>query len=141
MAYKFRPFGTILIGPNVIFHLKVTDFDLLLILIFQSPLAIIRSSHSGVLRNRCFENMQQIYRRTPLPKCDFNKVAFLKNTTGQLLLNNDFTMSVIFFQNAISPKKIPQLKLFSHCLWLIHQFWLSDFKMLASQSGTNLQAT
>ena len=27
------------------------------------------------LRKRCSENMQQIYRRTPKPKCDFNKVA------------------------------------------------------------------
>ena len=41
----------------------------------------------------CSENMQQIYRRTPMPKCDFNKVAkqvfrtpFLKNTSGQRLL-------------------------------------------------------
>ena len=29
-----------------------------------------------VLRKRCSENMQQIYRRTPMPNCDFNKVAF-----------------------------------------------------------------
>ena len=29
----------------------------------------------GVLRKRCSENMQQIYRRTHMPKCDFNKVA------------------------------------------------------------------
>ena len=29
----------------------------------------------GVLRESCFQNMQQIYRRTPIPKCDFNKVA------------------------------------------------------------------
>ena len=28
----------------------------------------------GVLRKSCSENMQQIYRRTPMPKCDFNKV-------------------------------------------------------------------
>ena len=59
---------------------------------------------------RYSENMQQIYRRTPMPKCDFNKVAlhfieitlrngccpvnflhifrraFLKNTSGWLLL-------------------------------------------------------
>ena len=27
----------------------------------------------GVLRKRCPENKQQIYRRTPMPKCDFNK--------------------------------------------------------------------
>ena len=29
----------------------------------------------GVLKKRCSEKMQQIYRRTPMPKCDFNKVA------------------------------------------------------------------
>ena len=64
----------------------------------------------GVLRKTCSENIQQIYRRTPMPKCDFNKVeitlieitlrhgcspvnlrhifriAFLKNSSGRLLL-------------------------------------------------------
>ena len=29
----------------------------------------------GVLKKRCSENMQQIYRRIPMPKCNFNKVA------------------------------------------------------------------
>ena len=29
----------------------------------------------GVLSKRCSENMQQINRITPMPKCDFNKVA------------------------------------------------------------------
>ena len=29
----------------------------------------------GVLRKRCSENMLQIYRRTPMLKYDFNKVA------------------------------------------------------------------
>ena len=29
----------------------------------------------GVPRKRCSENMQQIYRRTPMPKRNFNKVA------------------------------------------------------------------
>ena len=28
-----------------------------------------------VLRKRCSENMQQIYRTAPISKCDFNKVA------------------------------------------------------------------
>ena len=27
----------------------------------------------GVFIKRCSKNMQQIYRRTPMPKCDFNK--------------------------------------------------------------------
>ena len=26
---------------------------------------------------RCSENMQEIYRRTPMPKCDFNKFGML----------------------------------------------------------------
>ena len=33
------------------------------------------SSSRSVLRKRCSENMQQVYKRTPLPKSDFNKVA------------------------------------------------------------------
>ena len=37
----------------------------------------------GVLMKSCFENMQQIYRRTPMPKCDFNKVV-LKSPRGAL---------------------------------------------------------
>ena len=57
----------------------------------------------GVLTKSCSENMQQIYRRTTVPKCDFNKVTlrhvcspinllrvfrttFYKNTYGGLLL-------------------------------------------------------
>ena len=30
----------------------------------------------GGLRKRCSENMQQIYRRTPMLKCEFNKLHF-----------------------------------------------------------------
>ena len=35
----------------------------------------LKKPSKGVLKKRCSENMQQIYRGTPLPKCDFNKVA------------------------------------------------------------------
>ena len=34
-----------------------------------------KQSSRGVLRKRCSENMQEIYGRTPMPKCGFNKVA------------------------------------------------------------------
>ena len=34
---------------------------------------------SGVLSKSCAENMQQIYRRTPMSMCDFNKVAKQSN--------------------------------------------------------------
>ena len=31
----------------------------------------------AVLTKACSENMKQIYRRTPMPKCDFNKVTLI----------------------------------------------------------------
>ena len=34
-----------------------------------------KQSPRGVPRKRCSENMLQIYRTTPMPKWDFNKVA------------------------------------------------------------------
>ena len=75
-------------------------------------------------RKRCSENMQQIYRRTPMPKIDFNKVAsnfieialrhgcstvnllhifrtaFIKNTSGVILKlvklkRNNFNLIII----------------------------------------------
>ena len=37
-----------------------------------------------VLRKSCSEIMQQIYRRTQMPKCDFNKVALHFNMSAFL---------------------------------------------------------
>ena len=74
--------------------------------LFEIPLIISNQKQPsiGILTKRCAENMQQIYWRTPIPKCDFNKVAknwcspvnllhifrtpFRKNTYGGLLLNS-----------------------------------------------------
>ena len=74
-----------------------------------------REPSRGVLKKRCSEHMQQIYRRTAILKCDFNKIAakllkshfsmgvspinllrifrtpFPKNTSGRLLQNNTST--------------------------------------------------
>ena len=46
----------------------------------------------GVLSKRCSENMMQIYGRTPMPKCDFNKVAKQSNAT---LLKSHCGMGVL----------------------------------------------
>ena len=60
----------------------------------------------GVLRKRCSENMQQNYRRTPTPKCDFNKfvlqlywncraawvISWLSSTFDRKWVNNFCTM-------------------------------------------------
>ena len=41
----------------------------------QYPLNQQKQSSRGVLRKRCSKYMQQIYRRTSMPKCDFKKVG------------------------------------------------------------------
>ena len=41
--------------------------------IYQS--IVQKQPSRGVLRKKCSENMQQIYRRIPMPKFDFNKVV------------------------------------------------------------------
>ena len=42
-----------------------------------------KQSSRGVLRKRCSEYMQQIYKRAPVPKCDFNKVALQEEIVRQ----------------------------------------------------------
>ena len=80
-----------------------------------------KHSSRGVLRKRCFENTQQIYRGRSMPKCDFNKVEitlrygfspvnlphifrvpFSINTTRRLLLkigDHGLNFSGIFQRN------------------------------------------
>ena len=43
--------------------------------VFFISLQVQKQPPRGVSRKRCSENMPQIYWRTPMPKCDFNKVA------------------------------------------------------------------
>ena len=35
-----------------------------------------KQSSKGRLKKRYSENIQQVYRKTSMPKCDFNKVTF-----------------------------------------------------------------
>ena len=53
---------------------------------------IQKQSSRGVLRKRYFENMQQIYRGTPMPNCDFNKSCFA------ILLKSHFGMGVLLLK-------------------------------------------
>ena len=52
----------------------------------------------GVPGKKCYENMQQIYRRTPMPKCGFNKAAnqLYWNHTSAWVFSCKFT---VYFQN------------------------------------------
>ena len=47
--------------------------------LFVSGFKIQKQPSRGVPRKRCPENMEQISRKTTMPKCDFNKVALLKS--------------------------------------------------------------
>ena len=60
---------------------------------------------------KCSENIQQIYKKTPMPKCNFNKVALqlCRNHTSVWVVSCKFA---VYFQNTFSQKH----------LWE-HRFW------------------
>ena len=63
-----------------------------------------------VLKKRCSGNMQQIYRRTPMPKCDLNKFAHF----GMGVLRISF------------PRNISE--------WLLLKFWKSNCLLVIFES-------
>ena len=65
-----------------------------------------KQTSRGVLIRECSENMQQIYRKTPMSKCNFNKVTVKHTFTclhrkifkvwlATTLLKSQFGMSVL----------------------------------------------
>ena len=76
----------------------------------------------GALRKRCSENMQQIYRRAPIPKCDFNKVAkHLYWNRKATLLKSHFGIAVFLYVCYICLEHLfirtPQ----EECLWVFFE--------------------
>ena len=68
-----------------------------------TSLTVQKQPSRGVLMKRCSENMQQIYKKTPMPKCDFNKVAcnFIEIALrhGYLPVNLLYIIRTLFHQN------------------------------------------
>ena len=62
-----------------------------------------------VLIKRCSENMQQIYRRTPMPKCDFNNVAIEITLRHGCFPVNFLHIFRTYFQNIFSEVFLKQL--------------------------------
>ena len=60
----------------------ISDYELNLNLtqkikdLFDSEGIQQKQPSQGVARKRCSENMQQIHKRTPMSKCEFNKLRF-----------------------------------------------------------------
>ena len=84
ISYRNQPFDLISSVYNIwvlfpardkrLFHIDFKELR-------NSPLELF-------LWNGCSENMQQIYRRTPVPKCDFSQVAkhlYWNRTSGWVL--------------------------------------------------------
>ena len=73
---------------------------------------------------RCSENMQQIYRRTPMLKCDFIKFAL------QLYLNHTSTRVfsrkfAVYFQNTFSQEHFSQEHLWMAASEYLKYIWAS----------------
>ena len=98
----------------------------------KSKVTLRKSMTSEAAIQRCFENIQQNYRRTPMPKCDFNKVAkelyrnrtlhecssvnllhifrtpFLKNASGRLLVKTSYNhICFLYFLFSVKRQKQP----------------------------------
>ena len=58
-----------------------TLLNLLLLMIWLWNQNSQKQSFRGVLTKRCSENKQQVYRKTPMPKWDFNKVTLQMTIT------------------------------------------------------------
>ena len=67
-----------------------------------------KQSSRGVLGKRCSENMQQIYRRTPMPKCDFNKVACNHWVAASVSSIIYILANVLFYSGREIPKRYHQ---------------------------------
>ena len=65
----------------------------------KETIEIQKQSSKGVLKKRCSENMQQIYRATAMPKCDFTlrygHSHFGNHTSVFTLLKSHFGMGIL----------------------------------------------
>ena len=87
----------ILLSENITF-LILQNFVLSIKYFLKQPFRV-------VLLESCSGNMQQIYRRTIMPKCDFNKVALelYWNRTSAWMVSCSFTS---YFQNNFSQEHL-----------------------------------
>ena len=76
----------------------------------KKEITLQKQSSRCVPGKRCSENTQQIYRRTPMPKCDFNEVAL------QLVWNHTGNFTEITLRYECSPVN------------LLHIFWTPFLK-------------
>ena len=85
------------------------QFNFLLLAVFCLANSCYQNQPSrGVLKKRYSENMQQIYRRTAMPKCDFNKQLCWNHTSTWVFsckfaayFQNNFFLTMKSFTNKV----------------------------------------
>ena len=101
-------------------YLNVNELFTLLLVLFKRANYLLRSGHP--LSKRCPENMQQIHRRAPMPKYDFNKVALqlFWNHTSTWVLSYKFGT---YFQNTFFKENlwVAASACFSYHIWYFIQ--------------------
>ena len=65
-----------LVGRLVIYFFFCWRLDFFEFLKFFKILFFHKQPSRGVFKKCCSQNIQQIYKRRPMPKCDFNKVSW-----------------------------------------------------------------
>ena len=75
------------------------DFLCFICLTFNPEYYLQKQPSKGVFRKRCPENMQQIYRRTPMSKCNFNNATLCKALISIMKLYWNLTLTCSFYKN------------------------------------------
>ena len=67
----------------------------------------LKQPSRGVLKKRCSENMQQIYKRTPMSKCDFNKATKQSNFIEITIRHGSSPVNLLHIFRTPFPRNIP----------------------------------
>ena len=62
----------------ILHHALVGHYDYMYRYWLKEVLKLTEATTQGCSWKKCSENMQEIYRRTPMPKCDFSKEIALR---------------------------------------------------------------
>ena len=85
--------------------------------IYETLISFWKQPSRRVLKKRCSENMQQMYRKTPMPECDFKKVvlhAFYAINLNVLIGNTRKSYSILkslYFYRGKQVSNFPEITL------------------------------
>ena len=109
---------TYLLKISCSFETGLSDHCPLIYIRLKTTFIIQRQASKDVYKKRCSENMLQIYRRKPMPKCDFNKVA--NEILANASINSQFyyatSIWMFYWENTDCKFNHRPLKVVFHCI-------------------------